>query len=50
MKIPWAEIMAMRHRLVHAYYDVDLDVLWDTVELDLPPLVAELQAALNSDG
>jgi uncharacterized protein with HEPN domain len=26
--IPWAEIVAMRNRLIHAYFDVDLDILW----------------------
>ena len=41
--IPWAEIIAMRHRLVHAYFDIDLEVLWQTVEVDLPPLIAQLK-------
>jgi uncharacterized protein with HEPN domain len=36
----------MRNRLVHGYDDVDLDVLWDTIEDDLPPLVKELEAIL----
>ena len=43
--IPWQEIMGMRNRLIHGYDSVDLDVLWDTVELDLPPLIDELQKA-----
>lgn len=29
--IPWADIMGMRHRLVHAYFDINLSVLWQTV-------------------
>ena len=33
----------MRNRLVHGYNSVDLDVLWDTIEDDLPPLIAELE-------
>jgi len=37
----------MRNRLVHAYFDVDLDVVWTTVRHDLPPLVEALQAALE---
>ncbi len=40
--IPWASIVAMRNRLIHAYFDIDLDRVWDTVLADLPPLVAEL--------
>ena len=45
--VPWPEIVAMRNRLVHVYFDVNLDVVWETVRQDLPPLVAALQGALN---
>jgi hypothetical protein len=34
---------AMRNRLVHAYFNVDPQILWDTVQDDLPPLKAALQ-------
>lgn len=44
--IPWQIIRATRNRLIHAYYDVDLDVVWQTVTDDLPPLVSALEAAL----
>jgi uncharacterized protein with HEPN domain len=44
--IPWAEIIAMRNRLIHAYFDVDLDIVWETVKNDLPPLVATLERIL----
>ena len=37
----------MRNHLVHAYFDVDLDVLWTTVSEDLPPLLPALQHALD---
>lgn len=45
-QIPWANIIAMRNRLIHAYFDVDLDRVWDTVKDDLPPLVAALEPIL----
>ena len=45
-EIPWPSIVAMRHRLVHAYFDVDHDRVWDTVTGDLPSLVEALQRAL----
>ena len=35
--------------LVHAYHDVDLNVVWDTVDIDLPPLVATLEAWLKAE-
>ncbi|MFH1983426.1 MAG: HepT-like ribonuclease domain-containing protein [Pseudomonadota bacterium] len=41
--IPWKEIIGMRNRLIHGYDSVDLDVLWDTVDLDLPPLIIALE-------
>jgi len=41
--LPWVDIVGMRHRLVHAYFDIDLDVLWRTVQDDLPALVAILE-------
>ena len=41
--IPWAEIVGMRHRLVHAYFEVNLQRLWDTVHQDLPTLIAQLE-------
>jgi uncharacterized protein with HEPN domain len=45
-EIPWAEMSGLRNRLVHAYFDVDLDVLLDIVEKDLPSLITLLEAAL----
>ena len=42
-QIPWQEIIGMRNRLIHVYFDVDLDVLWSTVTKNLPQLVAELE-------
>lgn len=47
--IAWAEIVGMRHRLVHAYFDVDLELLWGVVRDDLPALIASLQNILRSD-
>ena len=46
-EIPWEDIIGMRHRLVHAYFDIDLDILWATVQGDLPGLVAALRKILN---
>jgi uncharacterized protein with HEPN domain len=38
----------MGNRLVHAYFEIDLDLVWATVRDDLPPLVAALERALRS--
>ena len=41
--IPWDDIIGMRHRLVHAYFAINLDIVWRTLQDDLPPLIAELE-------
>ncbi len=46
-QIPWPQVVAMRNRLVHGYNTVDLDVLWDTIQDDLPPLEAALTSLLG---
>lgn len=43
--LPWGQIVAMRHVLVHVYWGVDLDRLWATATQDVPVLIAELEAA-----
>lgn len=49
-QIPWADIVAMRHRLIHGYFDVDLDRVWDTITDDLPILSRQLKEIVpNSD-
>lgn len=47
-QMPWPQMVGMRNRLVHAYFDVNRDVLWDTVQIALPPLVRELSAFLGT--
>jgi uncharacterized protein with HEPN domain len=37
-QIPWRQITGMRNRLIHAYFDIDLDRVWGTVNEDLPIL------------
>ena len=47
-QIPWTNIIGMRNRLIHAYFDTNSDILWKTITEDLPPLVAELKKILGS--
>ncbi len=42
--VPWRAIAGTRDRLVHAYFDVDFDRLWQIVAVDLPSLVATLES------
>ncbi len=45
--VPWTSVIGMRHRLTHAYFDVDPAVVWATVQDDLEPLVTRLSAWLE---
>lgn len=45
-EVPWQPIVGMRNRLVHAYFDVNRDILWDTVQLALPPVLVPLKRFL----
>jgi len=46
-RVPWKNIIGMRNRLIHAYYDINLDTVWSTVTEDLPPLVEELEKIIK---
>ncbi len=46
--LPWADIIGMRNRLIHAYHDVDHDRVWDTISADLPDLIDSLRQHLGS--
>jgi uncharacterized protein with HEPN domain len=45
-EIPWPLMRGMRNRIVHGYYQVDANVVWDTCENDLTPLVEPLRKLL----
>jgi len=42
-QIPWPKAIGMRHRLVHAYFEIDFNILWTTVIDAIPPLIAALE-------
>jgi uncharacterized protein with HEPN domain len=48
-EIPWREITGMRHRLIHGYAEVRLDLIWMVVEDRLAPLIAVLEPLLPHD-
>lgn len=45
VELPWKEIAGFRDRAIHNYFEVDLDIVWNTIQADLPSLKKELQAA-----
>jgi len=46
-EIPWPQIIGMRHILVHDYFEIDSQVVWDVVIRNLPELKSQVQAALK---
>lgn len=48
-QIPWKLVTAMRNILIHDYDDVDLDIVWDTIQRDLPPLIVRLGEYLSAN-
>jgi uncharacterized protein with HEPN domain len=42
-QLPWSEMVSMRNLVVHDYDDIDLPILWDTANQDLPKLIAMLE-------
>ncbi len=47
LAIPWKKIVGMRNKLIHGYAQVNLDILWQTLKDDLPPLVTQLQTIID---
>lgn len=43
-EVPWQKIIGMRHRLIHAYFDVNLSLVWQVVVKELQPLLKALRA------
>lgn len=46
--IPWRDIYGMRNRIAHAYDDVDMTVVWETIRTDLPFMKEAIRQALNN--
>lgn len=42
-EVPWTQMTAMRNRLIHAYFDVDRNVVWQTAVEEIPALVTVLE-------
>lgn len=46
-EIPWNKMIGMRNRLIHAYFTVDLDRVWETATLAIPALIPHIEQLLN---
>jgi uncharacterized protein with HEPN domain len=47
--VPWEKVIGMRHRLVHGYEDIRVEIIFSTIRDSLPPLIVALRRALEED-
>jgi uncharacterized protein with HEPN domain len=47
--LPWKKMVGMRNIMIHEYEDVDLGIVWDTVQNDLPPLITLLEPLIPKE-
>lgn len=47
--IPWRSIIGLRNRLIHAYDEIDLDIVWDILTLDIPEVIERLERILGDE-
>jgi len=46
--IPWKQIIALRHKVVHAYYKINMDEIWDIAIIHIPKLKADCEVILKT--
>ncbi len=46
--LPWSDLIGMRNIMIHEYDDVDLYIVWETVRIDLPPLIDAMENILQT--
>jgi uncharacterized protein with HEPN domain len=49
-QIPWRSTRGMQNRIAYGYFDINLDVVWETVQLALPKLIVQLDAVRCAPG
>lgn len=46
-KIEWRDIIGMRNRLIHAYFDIDYDIVWEAIRYEIPKIIPQLEKLLT---
>ena len=47
--IPWSKMRGMRNRVIHRYDDIDMEIVWETVEQDIPRLITQLEGLVSEE-
>lgn len=48
-ELPWRKMVGMRNRLIHAYRDVDLEVVWEAISVSIPALISLIEPLLPAE-
>jgi uncharacterized protein with HEPN domain len=48
-QIPWTKIIGTRNRLIHGYFDVDLDIVWNILVQNIPELILQIEKFLDTN-
>jgi len=48
-ELPWRDMVSMRNRLIHNYFDINHQIIWQTIQKELPVLKATLQAVIKKE-
>lgn len=48
-QLPWKQMRGMRNRMAHGYFDINLDIVWETISNDLPALETTLLTVIEAD-
>jgi len=48
-EIPWKPMRDIRNKVIHDYFDVAWDIVWDTIKRDFPPLLKTIKSLTSSE-
>ena len=48
-EVRWSKMVGLRNRITHGYFDIDMDVIWNVIEYDIPELGSQIAAILEGD-
>ena len=48
-EVPWQDIMDMRNKIIHEYFGVDLELIWEVIKKDIPELKVQVKKILSTD-